>query len=77
MSSQIYVSIDVGTIAYEMSADIDFSYLVLSALAYAQEGKNKEYAEKIFKNIFEEEDDTLLDFLESIVKEFKHLKEEN
>lgn len=77
MTSYMNVSVDSGSIASEMVSDVDFTYDILSELAYQLEGDYERFATKLFKLIFEDENTDLIELLEVIVKQFAHLKEEN
>lgn len=75
MTSYMNVSVESGSIAHEMASDVYFAYDILSELAYHLEGDYERFASKLFKSIFEEENTDILDLLNTIVKQFEHLKE--
>lgn len=75
MTQYMYVNVSSSDISREMRNDPSFFYLVISELAYDLEGNYESYARKLFHNIFENEDDDVLHFLEAILVEFNHLKE--
>lgn len=77
MTSYMNISVDSNTIASEMVSDVDFSYDILSELAYKLEGDYERFAAKLFKPIFEDENTDVIELLETIIKQFAHLKEEN
>lgn len=78
MSNYINVPVEATWIGQEMSRDADLAYDILTELAYQQsETEDSRFALNLFKNIFDNEDDLLLEFFANIVEEFKHLKEEN
>lgn len=71
------MNVDVGSsdIAQNMKKDTEFAYNVFSDLAYNLDGHYDWFADKLFENIFEEEDTSILLMLNAIVKQFEHLKE--
>lgn len=75
MTSYMNVSVEASSIAREMRNDTEFAYDVLSELAYYLEGDYERFADKLFKDIFENENDDILELFSEILKQFEHLKE--
>ena len=76
----ITVYVDATTIAHELARDTELAYEVFQKIAdtVSQSQSSKQYfIDDISKDIFENEDTTLLSLLEEIVKSFTHLKETN
>lgn len=76
MTTYMNVTVSSSDVATEMLNDHAFAYDVFSEVAYYLEGKNEKFVSNLFTEIFEEENTTLLDLLEQIVVQFKHLKEQ-
>lgn len=77
MSNSFYMQVDVNSadIANNMKNDTEFGYNLLSNLAYNLNGDYDWFADELFKNIFENEDEEILLMMNAIVKQFEHLKE--
>lgn len=74
--SYMNVPVDASSIAREMRNDSEFAFDVLSELAYYLEGDYERFAGKLFKFIFEEENEDILELFSEILKQFEHLKNE-
>jgi hypothetical protein len=78
MNSYMDISVSSSDIAREMARDDDLAYGVLSEISYyLGTAQYQNFVDKLFKNIFEDENTDLLNLLSTIVKQFEHLKEKD
>lgn len=79
MANELVVYVSPSDVAQEMVSNPSFAYDVFKEVAwYAYEGKDESrFMNRLFAQIFENEDSDILYLFEDIVKQFEHLKEKD
>lgn len=74
--NEMVVYVSATDIARNMQGDAKLTYEILDNLSYYLEDNEDKFLDELFGYIFEEENTIVLNFLEKIVKQFEHLKED-